>query len=89
MPAPAEPPAENAAAAEAPDLPADPAEEMELDNEDEDDGGAEDVADANNGAQGTTGCCKPIRKSSKCINDEDVLKKILLKKTYIMCIYLC
>ncbi|XP_052403946.1 E3 ubiquitin-protein ligase MARCHF6 isoform X1 [Carassius gibelio] len=51
MPAPAEPPAENAAAAEAPDLPADPAEEMELDNEDEEDGGAEDVADANNGAQ--------------------------------------
>uniref|UniRef100_A0A8C1NIS1 E3 ubiquitin-protein ligase MARCHF6 n=1 Tax=Cyprinus carpio TaxID=7962 RepID=A0A8C1NIS1_CYPCA len=51
MPAPAEPPAENAAAAEAPDLPADPAEEMELDNEDEEDAGAEDVADANNGAQ--------------------------------------
>uniref|UniRef100_A0A8C2CUU8 RING-type E3 ubiquitin transferase n=1 Tax=Cyprinus carpio TaxID=7962 RepID=A0A8C2CUU8_CYPCA len=51
MPAPAEPPAENAAAAEAPDLHADPAEEMELDNEDEEDGGAEDVADANNGAQ--------------------------------------
>uniref|UniRef100_A0A671MQ22 RING-type E3 ubiquitin transferase n=1 Tax=Sinocyclocheilus anshuiensis TaxID=1608454 RepID=A0A671MQ22_9TELE len=51
MPAPAEPQAENAAAAEAPDLPADPAEEMELDNEDEEDGGAEDVADANNGAQ--------------------------------------
>ncbi|XP_067309738.1 E3 ubiquitin-protein ligase MARCH6 [Pseudorasbora parva] len=51
MPAPAEPPGENAAAAEAPDLPADPAEEMELDNEDEEDGGAEDVADANNGAQ--------------------------------------
>ncbi|XP_043113180.1 E3 ubiquitin-protein ligase MARCH6 [Puntigrus tetrazona] len=51
MPAQAEPPAENAAAAEAPDLPADPAEEMELDNEDEEDGGAEDVADANNGAQ--------------------------------------
>uniref|UniRef100_A0A672SX32 RING-type E3 ubiquitin transferase n=1 Tax=Sinocyclocheilus grahami TaxID=75366 RepID=A0A672SX32_SINGR len=51
MPAPAEPPAENAAAAEAPDLPADPMEEMELDNEDEEDGGAEDVADANNGAQ--------------------------------------
>ncbi|XP_058601207.1 E3 ubiquitin-protein ligase MARCH6 isoform X2 [Onychostoma macrolepis] len=47
MPAPAEPPAENAAAAEAPD----PAEEMELDNEDEEDGAAEDVADANNGAQ--------------------------------------
>ncbi|XP_016416741.1 E3 ubiquitin-protein ligase MARCH6 [Sinocyclocheilus rhinocerous] len=51
MPAPPDPPAENAAAAEAPDLPADPAEEMELDNEDEEDGGAEDVADANNGAQ--------------------------------------
>nr|AQS99344.1 MARCH6 [Ctenopharyngodon idella] len=51
MPAPAEPPGENAAAAEAPDLPADPAEEMELDNDDEEDGGAEDVADANNGAQ--------------------------------------
>ncbi|XP_051985155.1 E3 ubiquitin-protein ligase MARCHF6 [Xyrauchen texanus] len=51
MPAPAEHPAENAAAAEAPDVPPDPAEELELDNEDEEDGGAEDVADANNGAQ--------------------------------------
>ncbi|TRY92349.1 hypothetical protein DNTS_013311, partial [Danionella cerebrum] len=51
MPAPADPPAENPAAAEPPDLPADPAEEMELDNEDEEDGGAEDAADANNGAQ--------------------------------------
>ncbi|XP_051557555.1 E3 ubiquitin-protein ligase MARCH6 isoform X1 [Myxocyprinus asiaticus] len=51
MPAPAEPPAENAAAAEPPDVPPDPAEELELDNEDEEDGGAEDVADANNGAQ--------------------------------------
>lgn len=52
MAAPAEPPAENAAAAEAPDIPPDPAEEMELENEDEEDGGAEDVADGNNGAQG-------------------------------------
>lgn len=51
IPAPAEPPGENAAAGDAPDLPADPAEEMELDNEDEEDGGAEDAADANNGAQ--------------------------------------
>lgn len=51
MAAPAEPAAENAAAAEAPDIPPDPAEEMELENEDEEDGGAEDVADGNNGAQ--------------------------------------
>ncbi len=63
MAAPAEPPAENAAAAEAPDLPADPAEEMELDNEDED-GGAEDVADANNGAQGMTALIKKMRHFS-------------------------
>nr|XP_055057984.1 E3 ubiquitin-protein ligase MARCH6 isoform X3 [Misgurnus anguillicaudatus] len=51
MAAQAEPPVQNAAAAEVPDVPPDPAEEMELDNEDEEDGGAEDAADANNGAQ--------------------------------------
>ncbi|XP_030629072.1 E3 ubiquitin-protein ligase MARCHF6 isoform X3 [Chanos chanos] len=55
MPAPADPPAENAAAAaaaaEVPDIPPDPAEDLELDNEDEEEAGAEDVADANNGAQ--------------------------------------
>ncbi|XP_076840968.1 E3 ubiquitin-protein ligase MARCHF6 isoform X1 [Brachyhypopomus gauderio] len=50
VPAAAEPPAENAAAA-AMQEPADPAEELELDNEDEEEAGAEDAADANNGAQ--------------------------------------
>uniref|UniRef100_A0A4W5LYT1 E3 ubiquitin-protein ligase MARCHF6 n=1 Tax=Hucho hucho TaxID=62062 RepID=A0A4W5LYT1_9TELE len=46
-PAAAEPPADNGPAAEVPDIQMDPAEDMEL----EDEAGAEDVADANNGAQ--------------------------------------
>ncbi|KAI4891360.1 hypothetical protein NFI96_022946 [Prochilodus magdalenae] len=50
-PAPAEPPAENAVAAEVPDNPPDPAEDLELDNEEEEEAGGEDAADANNGAQ--------------------------------------
>uniref|UniRef100_A0A4W4F7C4 E3 ubiquitin-protein ligase MARCHF6 n=1 Tax=Electrophorus electricus TaxID=8005 RepID=A0A4W4F7C4_ELEEL len=49
VPAAAQPPAENDAAAA--HAPADPAEEMELDNEDEEEAGAEDAADGNNGAQ--------------------------------------
>lgn len=53
-PAPADPPADNAAAAgEVLDPQPDQAEEMEMDNEDEEEAGAEDAADANNGAQGT------------------------------------
>ncbi|MCI4377639.1 hypothetical protein PGIGA_G00205790 [Pangasianodon gigas] len=52
-PAPADPPAENAAAAEVLDAQPDQAEELELDNEDEEEAGAEDAADANNGAQVT------------------------------------
>lgn len=50
MPAPAEPPVENAAAAEVLDAQPDQVEEME--NEDEEEAGAEDAADGNNGAQG-------------------------------------
>ncbi|XP_017328398.1 E3 ubiquitin-protein ligase MARCH6 [Ictalurus punctatus] len=50
-PAPADPPAENAEAAEAHDPQPDQAEELELDNEDDEEAGAEDAADANNGAQ--------------------------------------
>ncbi|KAJ8376583.1 hypothetical protein SKAU_G00071630 [Synaphobranchus kaupii] len=38
-------------AADNPDIQMDPVEDMEVDNEDEDDAGAEDAADANNGAQ--------------------------------------
>ncbi|KAI5627944.1 E3 ubiquitin-protein ligase MARCH6 isoform X2 [Silurus asotus] len=49
-PAPADPPAENAAA-EVLDPQPEQAEELELDNEDEEEAGAEDAADANNGAQ--------------------------------------
>ena len=49
QPAAAELPADNGPAAEVPDIQMDPAEDMEL----EDEAGAEDVADANNGAQGT------------------------------------
>lgn len=52
-PAPANPPAENEAAADNPNIQMDPVEDMEVDNEDEDDAGAEDAGDANNGAQGT------------------------------------
>lgn len=51
VPAPAEPPAENAVPAEVPDVPPDPAEDLELDNDDEEEAGGEDAADANNGAQ--------------------------------------
>ncbi|XP_029498563.1 E3 ubiquitin-protein ligase MARCHF6-like isoform X1 [Oncorhynchus nerka] len=47
QPAAAELPADNGPAAEVPDIQMDPAEDMEL----EDEAGAEDVADANNGAQ--------------------------------------
>jgi hypothetical protein len=47
-PAAAEPLADNGPAAEVPDIQVDPAEDMEL----EDEAGAEDVGDANNGAQG-------------------------------------
>ncbi|KAJ8277712.1 hypothetical protein GJAV_G00078920 [Gymnothorax javanicus] len=47
-PAPADPPAENEAAADNPNIQIDPVEEMDVDNDDEDDAGAED---ANNGAQ--------------------------------------
>ncbi|KAK6491019.1 E3 ubiquitin-protein ligase MARCHF6 isoform X1 [Huso huso] len=50
-PPPPNPPAENAVVAEIPDIQADPAEDMEADNDDEDDPAAEDAADANNGAQ--------------------------------------
>lgn len=53
-PAPVDPPAENVAAAgvpAAPDVPGDPAEELEADDEVE--AAAEDAADGNNGAQGT------------------------------------
>ncbi|MGH0145319.1 UNVERIFIED_CONTAM: hypothetical protein FKN15_049206 [Acipenser sinensis] len=50
-PAPPNPPAENAVVAEIPEIQADPAEDMEADNDDEDDPAAEDAADANNGAQ--------------------------------------
>ncbi|XP_036377143.1 E3 ubiquitin-protein ligase MARCH6 [Megalops cyprinoides] len=50
-PAPANPPAENEVVADNPDIQMDPVEDMEVDNEDEDDAGAEDAADANNGAQ--------------------------------------
>ncbi|XP_066577562.1 E3 ubiquitin-protein ligase MARCHF6 [Amia ocellicauda] len=49
-PVPANPPAENAVVAEIPDIQVDPAEEMEVDNDDEEDAAAEDAADANNGA---------------------------------------
>lgn len=53
-PAAADPPADDAAAAaEVFDPQPDQAEELELDNEDEEEAGAEDAADANNGAQGT------------------------------------
>lgn len=41
-------------AAEVPDVPPDPAEDLELDNEDEEEAGGEDAADGNNGAQGTS-----------------------------------
>lgn len=51
VPAPAEPPAENAVPAEVPEVPPDPAEDLELDNDDEEEAGGEDAADANNGAQ--------------------------------------
>ncbi|MBN3270887.1 MARH6 ligase, partial [Polyodon spathula] len=51
VPAPPNPPAENAVVAEIPDIQVDPAEDMEADNGDEDDPAAEDAADANNGAQ--------------------------------------
>ncbi|KAG7488566.1 hypothetical protein MATL_G00035950 [Megalops atlanticus] len=50
-PAPANAPAENEVVADNPDIQMDPVEDMEVDNEDEDDAGAEDAADANNGAQ--------------------------------------
>ncbi|KAJ8279714.1 hypothetical protein COCON_G00067800 [Conger conger] len=50
-PAPANPPAENEVAADNPNVQMDPAEDLEVDNEDEDEAGAEDAADANNGAQ--------------------------------------
>ncbi|KAI5104082.1 E3 ubiquitin-protein ligase MARCH6 isoform X2 [Silurus meridionalis] len=49
-PAPADPPAENVAA-EVLDPQPEQAEELEMDNEDEEEAGAEDAADANNGAQ--------------------------------------
>uniref|UniRef100_W5N7T3 E3 ubiquitin-protein ligase MARCHF6 n=1 Tax=Lepisosteus oculatus TaxID=7918 RepID=W5N7T3_LEPOC len=50
VPAPANLPAENAAVAEVPGVQGEPAEDMEVDNEDEEDAAAEDAADANNGA---------------------------------------
>ncbi|MGH0131265.1 UNVERIFIED_CONTAM: hypothetical protein FKN15_024412 [Acipenser sinensis] len=50
-PAPPNPPAENAVVAEIPDIQVDPAEDLEVDNDDEDDPAAEDAAEANNGAQ--------------------------------------
>ncbi|KAJ8336978.1 hypothetical protein SKAU_G00381980 [Synaphobranchus kaupii] len=49
-PPPADPPAENAAA-DAPDLPPDPAEDADADNEEEEDPAAEDAAEENNGGQ--------------------------------------
>ncbi|KAG7455420.1 hypothetical protein MATL_G00256620 [Megalops atlanticus] len=50
-PAPAVPPPEDVAAAEVPDVPADPVENAEGDNEEEDEAGAEDAAEGNNGGQ--------------------------------------
>ncbi|XP_064189221.1 E3 ubiquitin-protein ligase MARCH6 isoform X1 [Anguilla rostrata] len=50
-PVPANPPAENEVVADNPDIQMDPVEDMDVDNEDEDDAGAEDAAEANNGAQ--------------------------------------
>ncbi|KAI1889051.1 hypothetical protein AGOR_G00175070 [Albula goreensis] len=50
-PEPANPPPENEVAADNPDIQMDPVEDMEVDNDEEEDAGAEDAADANNGAQ--------------------------------------
>ncbi|XP_036374705.1 E3 ubiquitin-protein ligase MARCHF6-like isoform X2 [Megalops cyprinoides] len=50
-PAPAVPPPEDVAAADVPDAPADPVENAEGDNEEEDEAGAEDAAEGNNGGQ--------------------------------------